>query len=157
MADPLILELLKRRLLDMPRRKANPSIGFRIKKVREDVRMTQRTLAKIVNITIPQLSRYEAGRSTPSISILADIAHALEVPIELLAIGDDRKYASLAKIRDEQLLTLFRRADKLKKPERDQIKWAIEGLLSNISSNGDRGITTASDSSAIRKIAKSSS
>lgn len=129
MINPPILESLKRRLPDMPRRKTDPSIGLRIKKVREDVRMTQRTLAKIVNITIPQLSRYEAGRSTPSISILADIAHALEVPIELLAVGDNHKYASLTKIRDNELLTLFRRADGFKKPERDQIKWAIRALL----------------------------
>lgn len=136
------------------RRMKDPELGERIKTLRREAGMTQNQLANKLNMNVQQVARYEAGGSIPSAHLLAKMAEILEVSTDYLITGYDKGFSKLANITDAELLELFRRVDHLKKIDRDKIKWSVEGMLCNLA-NGDRGITTASDSSA-RKIAKSS-
>ena len=107
-------------------------LGERIKKLRRDMRLTQEELASKLKTHVKQLSRYEAGRSKPSLEMAARIANCCEVSADYLIFGEDKKLAKKTKIADTELLEYFQRINKLKKFERDKIKWAVKSLL-----NGD--------------------
>ena len=106
-------------------------VGKRIKKLRKDMKLTQEVFADKLNIHPKQLAKYESGRSIPIIEILARIANFCEVSTDQLIFGEDNTFIKRTKIADTQLLEYFRRINRLKKAERDKIKWALEGLLSN--------------------------
>ncbi len=72
--------------------------------------LTQDEFASKLNMHGRQLARYEAGRCNPSIKVL-------------------KKIAKRSNINDLELLDLLRRIDRLKKPKREKLKWAIQGLL----------------------------
>jgi transcriptional regulator with XRE-family HTH domain len=107
------------------------SVPNKIKDLRAELGLTQRELAQKVSIHPAQLARYESGISTPSLGVLIRLAQYCEVSIDYLVFGVDKEAAKRSRIQDQQLLDLTRRIDTLKRPQRDRIKWAIEGLLNN--------------------------
>ena len=56
------------------------TFGQRLKAIRKSKKITQKELAKKLGIATNSLSRYETGERNPSISMLKEIAKALEVP-----------------------------------------------------------------------------
>lgn len=56
------------------------TFGQRLRAIRKSKKMTQKELAKKLGIATNSLSRYETGERNPSISMLKEIAKALEVP-----------------------------------------------------------------------------
>ena len=107
-------------------------LGNQIKKLRKEMKLTQDDFASKLKIHSKQLAKYEAGRSTPSIDIIARIAKFCEVSTDYLIFGVDKILANKTKIADLELLDYFQRVNKLKKSNRDKIKWAVKSLL-----NGD--------------------
>lgn len=107
-------------------------LGGRIKKLRKDMRLTQEVFASKLKVHPKQLAKYEAGRSIPSLDIIARMANFCEVSTDYLIFGEDKALAKKARIADVDLLEYFRRVNKLKKTDRDKIKWAIKSFL-----NGD--------------------
>lgn len=107
-------------------------LGQQIKKIRKDMRLTQDVFAGKLKIHPKQLAKYEAGRSKPSLDVIARIANFCEVSTDYLIFGEDKTFAKKTKIQDVELMEYFRRVNKLKKSDRDKIKWAIKSLL-----NGD--------------------
>jgi len=132
----------------------DPELGARIKNLRHEAGMTQSQLANQLNMNVQQVARYEAGGSVPSAQLLAKMAQILEVSTDYLITGYDKGFSKLANITDTDLLELFRRADHLKKIDRDKIKWSIEGMLGNISNNGEAGMKHGPEV-AHHKVAKS--
>lgn len=106
-------------------------IGESIRKFRKEMNLTQDEFAARLSMHGRQLARYEVGRSIPSIEIIKKIADFCEVSIDYLVCGQDKKMADRAKINDREVLDLLRRIDRLKRPQRDKLKWAIQGLLTN--------------------------
>lgn len=104
-------------------------LGERIKKLRKDMKLTQDTFATKLRIHSKQLAKYEAGRTIPSINIIARIANFCEVSTDYLILGEDKILAKKTRVADMELLDYFRRVNKLKKVDRDRIKWAIKSLL----------------------------
>jgi len=104
-------------------------LGKRIKKLRKDMKLTQDSFAGELKIHPKQLAKYEAGRSAPSIDIIARIAACCEVSTDYLIFGEDKRFAKKTRIQDMELLDYFRRSNKLKKSDRDKIKWAIRSFL----------------------------
>lgn len=100
-----------------------------IKGLRKELKLTQREFASRINVHTGQLLRYEKGQSTPSVQVLKRIADFCEVSMDYLIDGHDEKLIKKTKIHDFKLLEILRRVDKLKRPQRDQLKWAIEALL----------------------------
>lgn len=64
----------------------------RLNQLMEDKNITQKELAKRINIDETAMSRYVNGSRTPRIDILANIAKEFDVSIEYLIGEDDRDY-----------------------------------------------------------------
>ena len=107
------------------------AVATKIKALRKELGSTQRELAEKVGIHPAQLARYELGLSTPSLGVLIRLAKYCEVSIDYIVFGVDKEVAKRSRIQDQELLDLTRRIDNLKRPQRDKVKWAIQGLLSN--------------------------
>ena len=63
------------------KRKVAVDVGARLKQLREDRRVSMRTLAKNSSLSANALSMIERGLTSPSVSTLTKLAGALEVPI----------------------------------------------------------------------------
>ncbi len=105
------------------------NIGHRIKTLRLDMGLTQDALARKLNIHPKQLAKYESNRSTPILGIVARIADFCEVTTDFLIFGDDKNVSKKTKINDIELMDVFRRVNRLKKADRDKIKWVVSSLL----------------------------
>lgn len=62
-------------------------IGSRIRFYRRHRDLTQRQLASRLRMAASQLSRYETGRTEPTLSVLSRIAGALDVPVSDFLFG----------------------------------------------------------------------
>lgn len=128
-------------------------LGDRIRQLRKELGMSQAELAKKVDMHPRQLPRYEIGAGKPSIETLKKLAKYLEVSTDYLLYGEDGILKKKTKIEDSELLHLFQRVDRLKKPLRERLKWGIESLLSNLPEE-ESGIKPISETPQ-HKIAKS--
>ena len=63
-----------------------------MKKAREEKGLTQENLAERLNVTRQAVSNWENEKTQPDVETLDRIAQALEVDIELLIYGQERKY-----------------------------------------------------------------
>lgn len=59
-------------------------LGLRIIELRASRRITQEQLAELVEVSFRQMQRIEAGKANPRLSMVADIAAALDVDVSLL-------------------------------------------------------------------------
>lgn len=59
-------------------------IGENIKNIREEKSYTQKQFAKALNITSSCISKYETGRSQPSIDTLIEMSKLLDVSLDYL-------------------------------------------------------------------------
>ncbi len=59
--------------------------GNRLKKYRKAKEMSQKQLADLLNISFQSISKWESGKGLPSISLLPEIAGALDVSCDILA------------------------------------------------------------------------
>lgn len=107
-------------------------LGDRIRKLRKELGMSQAELAKKIGMHPRQLPRYEIGTGKPSIDTLKKLARYLEVSSDYLLFGEDNDLKRRTKIEDPDLLHLFQRIDRFKKPVREKLKWGIESFLSNV-------------------------
>lgn len=67
-------------------------VGKNIKKVREEKGLTQEALAEKLNVTRQAVSNWENEKTQPDIDTLHNIADILEVDIERLIYGKERKW-----------------------------------------------------------------
>lgn len=103
----------------------NPST----RRLRKEMKLTQEEFGNKVKLHCKQVAKYETGVTIPSIGVIARIAKFCEIPTDYLIFGEDKALSSKTKIADVELMEYFRRVNKLKKAERDKIKWAIKSLL----------------------------
>lgn len=105
------------------------TFGERLRKLRKDMGLNQRNAARKISVNVNQLVRYEIDKSKPSFDLIVRLADFFEVTTDFLIHGNDKRFTERAQIKDEQLLELFRRIDKLNRLQREQIKWAIDSLV----------------------------
>lgn len=110
-------------------------LGQIIKKLRQEMDLSQKEFASKVGLHPNLLAKYESGKTKPSVNVIARVAKFCEVSNDYLIYGRDDDYAKKARINDEELLDLLRRVDGLKKAKRDKVKWAVKSLI-----NGDTEI-----------------
>lgn len=83
-----------------------PSISLRVDRLRETRELqglTQNELARISGISQNQISRYEAGQTEPSSSVIGQLAHALNVTVDyLLGLTDIPNSYDASDLRPEQ-------------------------------------------------------
>lgn len=84
-------------------------IGRRIRSARQERGLTQEALAAAIGVSRSAVAQWETGRAGQLTTHLAAIAGALEVGVEFLMHGDDKRAPALAASGDElALLRLYR-------------------------------------------------
>lgn len=63
------------------------TLGARVKRLREEKRLTQRALADVVGVPSQQISRWENDEQMPSVMKAIKLAQALGVTVEQLLLG----------------------------------------------------------------------
>jgi transcriptional regulator with XRE-family HTH domain len=107
------------------------AIGSTIRALREEMGLTQDEFGDRIGIHGRQLGKYEIGTNTPSIDIIVKIAKFCEVSTDYIIYGQDSHLAERLKMKDPELIAILRKIDRLKKSERERVKWALHGLLNN--------------------------
>jgi transcriptional regulator with XRE-family HTH domain len=93
-------------------------IGIRVRATRRDRGLTQDELADKVGVSRSAVAQWETGRTGQVTGNLSRIADALEVSVEYLMYGEDKRAAGDVRQGDElALLRLYRECD----PEDRQI------------------------------------
>src|SRR5882724_797515 len=89
---------------------SNPTeMGVRIRDVRRNRGWTQDQLANAVGVSRSAVAQWETGRAGQVTTNLTRIAEVLEVGVEFLMYGDDRRAPAEARLGDEiALLRLYR-------------------------------------------------
>lgn len=83
--------------------------GTLIRKCRTEKNYTQKQLAEMINVSAYAVSKWENGRGMPDISLLEDLAHALDISIEELVMGEEK---AMTQNNDESLQQLIDAAKK---------------------------------------------
>lgn len=71
----------------------NDNIGFKIKNIRNEKKITQTQLAELLNKSVITIRKWESGERTPSIDTIKKISKALDVP--LFRLTGEREIADL--------------------------------------------------------------
>ncbi len=88
------------------------SIGDRIRAARTDRSLTQDELARQIGVSRSAVAQWETGRTGQITGNLTRIAAALQVSVEYLVHGDDKRAPAEARQGDElALLRLYRACD----------------------------------------------
>jgi len=89
---------------------SNPTdMGIRIREVRRERGWTQDRLANAVGVSRSAVAQWETGRAGQVTTNLTRVAEMLEVGVEYLMYGDDKRPPAEARLGDElALLRLYR-------------------------------------------------
>lgn len=103
-------------------------LGERIQKLRKQKKLTQTELAKQIDISLPQLVRYETKNVQPTASTLNKLAMIFDVSIDFLVNGNiDEKAAN--NIEDSTLLKKFRAINDMSIEDKDVIITLIDAFI----------------------------
>ena len=105
------------------------TLGQRLKKIRNEMKLTQNEFAEKLGIHPKQFAKYESDRTIPVIGVIEKISKFCEVSADFIICGEDQVLAKRTKINDTELIDYFQRVNKLKKSDRDKVKWVIKSLL----------------------------
>lgn len=106
----------------------NMVIGERIKELRQQKKLTQSDLARLVGLTYIQIGRYETLKSTPSTDVLQRLAQALDTTTDYLMKGSEDE-AVAAQLTDKELLKQFKQVEQLGPEDKHLIKTFIDAFL----------------------------
>jgi len=104
------------------------TLGDRIQEQRKAKGLSQSDLAKTVKVHFSNIGRYERGEAMPAADILSRIAQALEVSQDFLVNGTLHDKAS-AQIKDQELLSQFRRVEQLSPAKKAVVKELLDAFL----------------------------
>ena len=103
-------------------------LGKRIQGLRKDNGLTQQELAKKINISHPQIVRYENKGVQPPADVLKRLADVFDVSIDYLVNGNKSDKAEQT-LKDAELLKQFKQLDKLPDDEKKSILKVITALI----------------------------
>lgn len=105
-----------------------PELGKRIQELRKQNGLTQQELAGRVQISHPQIVRYETKGVQPPADVLARIANVFDVSIDFLVNGDKSQRAQQT-IKDAELIKNFKELDQLPEEEKKSILKVLNALI----------------------------
>ena len=104
------------------------SFGDNLKEARTKKGISQGKLAELMQIHSAHISRYERNQTVPSVDVVKKFADILEVSADTLIYGTDDEKAQ-SKITDDELLTMFSKAQTLNEADRNCVKSLIKAFL----------------------------
>lgn len=104
------------------------TLGNRIQKLRKKSGLSQGELAAKIEISYPQMSRYEIKQVQPPADILKRMADVFGVSIDYLVNGtiEDKAQNTLE---DNELLAQFKEVEKMDEADRSTIKKLIDAFI----------------------------
>ena len=102
--------------------------GQKLKRLREEKGFSQQSLAEQAGVNKMLISKYETGRSTPSMENLGRIAKALDVTVDYL-VFDNVPSKGRVEFKDLELLEKFRQAEDLSEEDRKTIKTLVDAII----------------------------
>jgi transcriptional regulator with XRE-family HTH domain len=108
--------------------KTPPSLGSRIRELRQRKGWSQQQLAEKVGVRQKQISSYERGANVPSGEVFIALAQALEVSLDYLAQLGPQSAPRVA-IADPELLEKVQQVDQLQDDERRLVKEVMDLVL----------------------------
>jgi len=103
-------------------------LGERLQELRKANNLTQAKLAKEINISLPQLVRYETKGVQPTAETLKKMAEVFNVSIDFIVNGDLDNKANNS-IKDQELLNQFLKVEKLSDEKKSLIKEFLGAFL----------------------------
>jgi len=104
------------------------TLGNRIQQLRKEKGMTQTVLAKQINISLPQLVRYETKDVQPTAETLKLLANVFGVSIDFLVNGDTDEKAENT-LNDSKLLQQFKAVEKMSKDDKSVVLKLIDAFI----------------------------
>ncbi len=106
------------------------SLGQKIMVLRKKQNMTQKDLAKLLNINPSNFPNYESGKYSPSIDMLVKLADYFNVSLDSLV--RDKDADEWLTIKDAGLIQLTKKVDQLDEKNKDMVKGLMESYLHNL-------------------------
>lgn len=103
-------------------------LGKRIQELRKKAGLSQTELAGKINISYPQMSRYEVKGVQPPADVLKRIADVLNTSVDYLVSGDTEEKAQ-ATLKDSKLLGLFKSVEKMSDEDKNVITKLISAFI----------------------------
>lgn len=102
------------------------NIGKRIRKYRRQRKLSQKELAKLVNVDVCTVSLYERGKFRPSAWAIVELAKALGVTTDVLLMEEDTKEEAKKVLADKDLLYFFTLIEKFSEKDKETIKELLQ-------------------------------
>jgi transcriptional regulator with XRE-family HTH domain len=104
------------------------NFGNNLKEARTKKGISQSQLAELMGIHPAHISRYERNQTLPSIDVVKKFADLLEVTTDMLVYGGEDEKAK-DRITDNELLTMFSKAQALNEDDRKCVKSFLKAFL----------------------------
>lgn len=104
------------------------SFQERLKQARNNKKISQQELAKLVGVHYTNIGRYERGEAVPSANVFNKLAQSLDVTPDFLINGtlDDKAESSIS---DNELLIMFKKVEKLPADKKRLVKEFLDSFL----------------------------
>ncbi len=104
------------------------NLGNRIIELRKKAKLSQSELAAKIDISYPQMSRYEIKEVQPPADVLKRMADVFGVSIDFLVNGTiEEKAGSI--LQDNELLSQFKEVEQMNEDDRSTIKKLIDAFI----------------------------
>jgi len=104
------------------------TLGKRIQQLRKGKGLTQGQLADQIQISVPQLVRYETKDVQPPADVLNRLADTLAVSIDFLVNGDTGQKAQ-ALLKDSKLLAQFKELEQMNDADKNIVTQLIDAFI----------------------------
>ncbi len=104
------------------------TLGNRIQQLRKEKNLTQTALAKLINISLPQLVRYETKEVQPTADTLKNLSNVFGVSIDFLVNGnlDEKAESTLG---NSKLLQHFKAVEKMNNEDKSVVLRLIDAFI----------------------------
>lgn len=104
------------------------TLGQRIQELRKKANLSQSDLAAKIEISYPQMSRYEIKGVQPPADVLKRLADVFGVSIDYLVNGS-LEHKAEASIDDNELLQQFKEVEQMDAEDRSTVKKLIDAFI----------------------------
>ena len=104
------------------------TLGQRIQQLRKKANLSQGELATKINISYPQMSRYEIKAVQPPADVLKRLADVFGVSIDFIVNGSLEQKAENS-LDDNELLQQFKEVEQMNDDDRSTVKKLIDAFI----------------------------
>ena len=104
------------------------TLGQRIQELRKKANLSQSELATKIDVSYPQMSRYEIKEVQPPADVLKRLADVFGVSIDYIVNGSSGQKAQES-LGDAELLSQFREVEQMNDDDRGTIKKLIDAFI----------------------------